>query len=1258
MGITEKTKKRNWKKRIISTAVITGTLAVAVLTYANKAITTNTTNSLQSSGETLPNALTLNDRAKKMNILPESMEERISNNAIQLMSLKSNNSINSYSLENSENSGNIIPELASTQYSGHALYADGTIYSWGTNTFGVLGNGNTTGTYVAYSEVPVIDSTGAQITDATQIAAGQFHVMALREDGTVWAWGRNNYGQLGNRTTSTGVTPRAQQVKKSDGTVLENIVKIEVGQYASYALDADGTIWSWGRNNYGQLGTGNTTNQTKGAVKVLNEEGEELGNVKDIQAGHDICIAITNDNKVYGWGRNSVGEFGNGTTDSSYTPIELANITDWKKISVNYYNIGYLKNDGTLWTSGQHSSLGYDEEETGYSSTFKQVRTSKNDVIQNVKDFEYSAASLYVTVEGDKKVYYCGDYGITGKEEDATVIYLAPLLNSDGTYFEKDIARISRQTYDTDFLISTDGIVYTYGYNQTAAMYKYDKTNRYYVSIAGEATERIRIERMLVGETKDLKLKSEDLNKGINIYMKDINKENFTYQIYNTDIAEINSEGEVTAKKAGIAKGKVTAPISGYSMELEIIVEDTYAQVEEGGIFSAELCEDGSVYTWGGNYFCCLGNGASSQTNWNTANSTASEAFNRVKTGASTYLENIVKIAVAEEGVIALDKDGNVWGWGINRQGQLGIGNTTDQPYAKLIYSGEDAVDIATCRWSSTILLKDGSVYTTGSNQYGGLSNRSVPQVSTSSKYNYITSFTLAENYEKIVKIGNGYSTTVGLTIDGKLYTTGGGYTNEADDYTQICMHGDGLKRTEGTTEPIKANLENIVDFKTTSFITIAKTENNDIYTFGSYGIDYNEETKKTTYQNYESPTKIASDVDKIGLSYAAGHFTKLNETGLYSFGGNTNGELGTNSEERYNLTPKKVQDADGKEVTTKVLKIGTNGTNTLTYVTENGTPYGAGWNGQKQLGKAETQMYYYVTAVNTIEPIRLDRMLIGQTLDLQITSEDIWGENNLFNLKESSISYEIYPEYQSIATIDNSGVVTGIGEGRAKGKITDTANNISIDLVIEVEKNYAKIVKNAYGTYALDINGDVYFWGKDFCGLAGNGLSPVTSYANVTRFYTYPTRVKNANDETGYLTNIVDLASTTHSVLALDKNGNVWSFGYNGQRQLGIGNVSTAAFSTAQPVLIAANTPLTGIVKIETLRYSSIAIAKDGSIYTWGRAEEGGLLNGKYATNVFYATRVKSIDKVIEVDSSRLVSNGRYIKKYRNSMDSRIYRR
>lgn len=387
------------------------------------------------------------------------------------------------------------------------------------------------------------------------------------------------------------------------------------------------------------------------------------------------------------------------------------------------------------------------------------------------------------------------------------------------------------------------------------------------------------------------------------------------------------------------------------------------------------------------------------------------------------------------------------------------------------------------------------------------------------------------------------------------------------------------------------------------------------------------------TYQNYASPTKIASNVDKIGIAWASSYFTKQNETGLYSFGCNLNGELGRNIKDRNTFDIGKVQDADGKEINQKVIKIGNNTTNALSYLTDNGTPYGAGWNGGKHLGKVEEEMYYYAMPINSIDPIRLDRMLIGETLNLNITRDDLVGENNLFNLKESNITYEIYPEYTHIATIDNNGVVTGISKGRAKGKITDTANNLSIDLVIDVEKNYAKVVRNAYGNYELDIEGNVYFWGKDYCGVSGNGLSPVTTYADAKRYYTSPIRVKNANDETGYLTNIVDLVSTTKSVLALDKDGNVWSWGHNGYGQLGIGNTTT--YSTAKQVLTAANQPLTGIVKLETLRYSSMAIAKDGSVYTWGKAEEGGLLNGKYATNVTYATRVKSIDKVIEVDST-----------------------
>lgn len=202
-------------------------------------------------------------------------------------------------------------------------------------------------------------------------------------------------------------------------------------------------------------------------------------------------------------------------------------------------------------------------------------------------------------------------------------------------------------------------------------------------------------------------------------------------------------------------------------MEIAIIVEDTYGQVDIGGSAAYILCEDGSVHSWGLNYYGALGIGTI-YTNWNDAKTKLNTNYYRVKTTSTTYLENIVKIASGDEGCLAIDKDGNVWGWGINDLGILGLGNRTNQAYAKLIYSGGDAVDITSNRWGSAILLKDGSVYTTGSNRYGQLANSSVPNV-VNVNTEYIAKFTLAEGYEKIIKVELSGTSMKGLKVDGTL---------------------------------------------------------------------------------------------------------------------------------------------------------------------------------------------------------------------------------------------------------------------------------------------------------------------------------------------------------------------------------------------------------------------------------------------------------------------------------------------------------
>ena len=136
---------------------------------------------------------------------------------------------------------------------------------------------------------------------------------------------------------------------------------------------------------------------------------------------------------------------------------------------------------------------------------------------------------------------------------------------------------------------------------------------------------------------------------------------------------------------------------------------------------------------------------------------------------------------------------------------------------------------------------------------------------------------------------------------------------------------------------------------------------------------------------------------------------------------------------------------------------------------------------------------------------------------------------------KDSVFTYEIYPEYQNIATITNEGIVTGISEGRARGKIRDVANNLEIELVIEVEKNYVKVEKSSNGTFAIDIDGNVWGWGRSNVGQIGNG-----------RAGTYSKAQRVMINSTTPLTGVVKIAAGAENGMAIDKDGSLYTWGWS----------------------------------------------------------------------------------------------------------------
>jgi alpha-tubulin suppressor-like RCC1 family protein len=213
-----------------------------------------------------------------------------------------------------------------------ALKDDGTVWTWGINTEGELGNGST----ADFSTIPV----QVTINSVTSIASGMEHAIALRNDGTVWDWGVNGFGQLGNGTI-TAFSNIPVQV-----TGLTGIIAIAGGAYHSLALKSNGEVWAWGYNGSGELGNGNNTNSNV-PVKVIGLTG-----VIAVSCGNSFSIALKNDNTVWTWGGNNEGELGNGTNTGSYVPVQVTGLTTVKKIAGGTYHTLALKNDGTVWTWG------------------------------------------------------------------------------------------------------------------------------------------------------------------------------------------------------------------------------------------------------------------------------------------------------------------------------------------------------------------------------------------------------------------------------------------------------------------------------------------------------------------------------------------------------------------------------------------------------------------------------------------------------------------------------------------------------------------------------------------------------------------------------------------------------------------------------------------------------------------------------------------------------------------------------------------
>jgi len=246
--------------------------------------------------------------------------------------------------------GGAVAEVSASYYGTCARMMDGTLWCWGENAQGQVGDGTQGGTKPSPVQVTVLG------TGVAGVAAAREHTCARKSDGTLWCWGRNSSGRLGNGTMTDSLRP-------VEVTGLGNaVVDVQASNAHTCARKTDGTLWCWGGGGSGQVGDGSLGDEPSPVQVIV------LGaNVVEVATGGAHTCARKGDGTLWCWGLNSTGQVGDGTKMNRSSPVQVTALgADVRGVAAGITHTCARKGDGTLWcwghrrlrSDGRHDSDG------------------------------------------------------------------------------------------------------------------------------------------------------------------------------------------------------------------------------------------------------------------------------------------------------------------------------------------------------------------------------------------------------------------------------------------------------------------------------------------------------------------------------------------------------------------------------------------------------------------------------------------------------------------------------------------------------------------------------------------------------------------------------------------------------------------------------------------------------------------------------------------------------------------------------------
>lgn len=1084
-----------------------------------------------------------------------------------------------------------------------ALKGDGTVWTWGYNKYGQLGNNATVTT-----EIPVqVKGKDAEdfLTDIQMIASGTNHVLALKADGTVWAWGYNNYGQLGDNTQITRYTP-VQVLSEDASTPLTDIIYIAAGANFSVAVNKQGEVWSWGQNDYGQLGDG-----SKNAKYTPTRVKANLSGIIKVACGMRHTVALKADGSVYSWGDNTNGQLGDNTATQRLIPVKVLEttddyVTDALSISTTNYSTHILKANGTvisvgLGTSGQLGN-------GGKVNTKLPVIVSGvggTDTLTQVKNIKSGANTTYaLRKDGTVASWGLGTNGELGNETSSNSLFPVEIVNHNADGIMSNILYIGAGA-NHGLAVEDTGYVEVWGLNnqkQIGDVSIAKSTHPLYIGSKIIATpSSITME---VGDTENLKVSMESFN--LFRAEEDLNRK-VTYESLNEAVATVSNEGIITAKGMGITTVVVSDNLSAKVTTVEVSVLENGAvatpKVVSGLNHTVALKADGTVWTWGYNHHGQLGNGT-------VQSSYIPEKIN---------LTDVIDVAAGDYFSMALKKDGSIWAWGYNDRGQLAQDNKIESltPVPVKGVNGNKlpkVTKIAASRYSWIALLETGEVVGCGANTQallgdGTTTDRLLPV--------YMLDHNGASNVKEVKDISIGQCESLILKEDGTLWSVG-----------HNCNGGMGVGNTTAYAKIRQVQdttgagvLNNIIQISSGGWYSLALDANGNVWAFGrnDYGqLGINNTTKQTRPQKVVgvNGTGYLSDIVRIEAGYMSS-FAVDRSGNVYGWGYNNNGQLGINNTTNQKV-PKQVLGGITGGNLNEVMLVSSNGYHS-TFVKYDGTVWTTGFNNNGELGNDSTVRKLAVECIS-YPKLDVDQKYLLFGPNLGETKKITAKPNGGFNLLTDTVNAgaNTFASLNTgVATVDQEGIVTSTGSGTTYIKITNDSLGLTTTVKVTVPARDGittpKIVGGANHYVALKADGTVWTWGLNTTGQLGlgdttNRLEPVKTN----------------------MTNVIDVAAGNNFTAVLKKDGTVWVTGQNNYGQLGQNNTT----NTSNFVQVKSENGLAhleGVIAITAVNYHMAALKADGTVVAWGYNNYGQLGNNTTATAKL-PTRVRRVNNIMDI--------------------------